>query len=108
MYKEMMDWMRPQQKTTTKHPSIIMRERNHRHFHSLWDLYSYNKKQKDTRSLYFAVVYKVEKIIIINNAISIQSWQIQSNFYGRFFSNRIEAAAATKKNKNYKNFCIYF
>ena len=61
MYKEMMDWMRPQQKTTTKHPSIIMRERNHRHFHSLWDLYSYKKKQKDTRSLYFAVVYKVEK-----------------------------------------------
>lgn len=46
MYKEMMDWMRPQQKTTTKHPSIIMRERNHRHFHSLWDLYSYKKKTK--------------------------------------------------------------
>lgn len=78
MYKEMMDGL---DETSTKNNNKTSfnhyaRERNHRHFHSLWDLYSYKIKQKDTRSLYFAVVYKVEKIIIINNAISIQSWQI--------------------------------
>ena len=76
MYKEMMDWMRPQQKTT-KHPSIIMRESEIIDISTLYGIFTHTKKkQKDTRSLYFAVVYKVEKIIIINNAISIQSWQI--------------------------------